>query len=185
VKLIVGLGNPGRQYSMHRHNIGFAVVDKIAEKHGIAVEKRAFGALTGKGEIEGIDAMLAKPQTFMNLSGDAVVPLFGYYKFGVDDLVVIHDDVDIALGEMKLAKGAGPGGHNGVKSIIDTLGDNGFYRIRLGVGRPPEFMDTADYVLTPFTEEEEKVKDQLIENAVSALEMLLTKGLSFAQGRYH
>lgn len=185
MKLIVGLGNPGRTYVAHRHNVGFSVVDLLAGRFGIEVNKRSFGALVGKGAFEGEDVLLAKPQTFMNLSGDAVGPLFRYYKLSLEQLIVIHDDIDIDFGKLKLARGAGHGGHNGVRSIVETLGENAFYRVRIGVGRPPANMDAADYVLQVFGEDEIEDAAKLIEDAADATETLMTKGLEAAQQKYH
>lgn len=185
MKLIAGLGNPGRLYASHRHNVGFCVVDLISERLKVEITKRMFGAFVGKCKIAGEDVMLAKPQTFMNLSGDAVAPLLGYYKIEVGELIVIHDDVDIDLGRMKIARGQGHGGHNGVKSIAESLGDSGFYRVRMGVGRPPEFMDTANYVLQPFSREEAAIAKKLVADAADAVEMLLEAGLEKTQMRYH
>lgn len=185
MKLIVGLGNPGRSYSSHRHNVGFCVVDILAKRLGIDVEKRSFGALIGKGKMDGEDVILAKPQTFMNLSGDAAGPLLRYYKLDTDDLIVVHDDVDIDFGNLKIAKGAGHGGHNGVRSIAEALGDKGFYRIRMGVGRPQGCIDTADYVLQSFTGEERVTADSMITEAADAVEALLKEGLEKAQTKYH
>jgi len=185
VKLIVGLGNPGRQYEAHRHNVGFWVLDLLATRMGISLEKKFMGALTDKGRISGEDAILAKPQTFMNLSGDSVGPILRFYKLAPEDLIVVHDDIDIALGKLKLAKGSGHGGHNGVRSIIDTLGSNDFFRVRVGVGRPPQFMDSADHVLTPFLKEEMPEVERSVENAAEAVAALIEKGLERAQGTFH
>jgi PTH1 family peptidyl-tRNA hydrolase len=186
VKLIVGLGNPGRSYSKHRHNVGFRVVDLLGERHGISIDKRSFGALVGTGSIHGQEVLLAKPQTFMNLSGDAVAPLVGYYKLEPEHLIVVHDDIDLDLGVLKIVKGAGDGGHNGVRSIIGALGSKEFYRVRVGIGRSPPGVDPADYVLAPFDERGEAGDAaSSIERAGEAVETLIKEGLSEAQQRYH
>jgi len=185
VKLIVGLGNPGRKYASHRHNVGFRSVDLLAEELDVEVGKRSFGALVGQGSLKGEKVLLAKPQTFMNLSGDAVQPLLGYYKLSHEDLIVVHDDVDIELGKLKLAYEAGHGGHNGIRSIIDNLGGNDFYRVRLGVGRPPGLIDTADYVLHPFSDDELETSNNLVKDGSEAIKILIEKGLKEAQQKFH
>jgi PTH1 family peptidyl-tRNA hydrolase len=185
MKLICGLGNPGRAYAKHRHNIGFKVVDELAKRHDVAVEKKAFGAKIGSGSLSKGPVIFAKPQTFMNLSGTAVSPLFGYYRCSLEDLIVVHDDIDLEVGRIKIAKGSGHGGHNGVKSIIDELGRNDFYRVRVGVGRPPEGMDPADYVLNPFTKEDAAKLEEMVAQAADAVEILIEKGLQLAQQKFH
>lgn len=185
MKLVCGLGNPGRAYAKHRHNIGFHIIDELAKRHDIPVAKKAFAAKVGIGKIADEQIVLAKPQTFMNLSGNAVSPLFGYYKCSFKDLIVIHDDIDLDVGRLKLASGSGHGGHNGVRSIIEELGGNGFYRVRVGVGRPPAGIDPADYVLHPFHKEEKKKILEIVVEAADAVEELIKKGLEFAQQKYH
>lgn len=183
--IIAGLGNPGRSYSRHRHNVGFRAVDVLGARHGIEIKKRSFGAQVGSGAIEGEAVVLAKPQTFMNISGDAVAPLVRYYRLDPEDLIVVHDDLDIELGRLKLAKGAGHGGHNGIRSIIDSLGTSDFLRVRVGIGRPPAGMDGANYVLSPFVGDEEEAAGKAIEQSADAVEVLISKGLAVAQQRYH
>lgn len=185
MKLIVGLGNPGRSYSRHRHNVGFMVVDELAKRHGISVKRRAFDAITGKGKVEGVEVIFAKPQTYMNRSGYSVGPIFGYYKCEEDDLIVIHDDIDLPLGRLKVIDGAGHGGHNGVRSIMEELGSGGFYRVRMGVGRPPANMDPADYVLQKFAEDERDEADEMIVRAADAVEDMLKLSLRDVQTKYH
>lgn len=185
MKLIVGLGNPGRSYANHRHNVGFMVVDMLAGRFGIEVKRRSFGALVGEGMIMGERAMLVKPQTFMNLSGDAVGPLMRYYELPSWQMVVIHDDIDIEFGKLKLARAIGDGGHNGVRSIVNALGCNDFFRVRMGVGRPSEGMDAAEYVLRPFEPLEEKGAGKMVEAAADATKVLISRGLEAAQQIYH
>lgn len=185
MKLIVGLGNPGRSYARHRHNVGFKVVDELAERHELAVRKRAFDAITGKGLVGGVDVMVAKPQIYMNRSGYSVGPLFGYFKCDEDDLIVIHDDIDLDLGRIKVAKGSGHGGHNGVRSIIEELGFADFIRVRVGVGRPPAYMDPADYVLQAFAKEERETADATIGRAADVVEDLLKLPFLEVQQKYH
>lgn len=185
MKLIVGLGNPGRTYAKHRHNIGFMVIDELASRYGISMRKRAFDAKVGKGSISDVDVLLAKPQTYMNRSGYSVGPLIGFYKCAAEDLIVVHDDIDIALGKIKIAKGAGHGGHNGIKSIMEEIPNIAFLRVRVGVGRPPEYMDAADYVLQAFSKEEKDIKEDLIVRATNAVEDLLKYKLIEVQQKYH
>jgi len=149
------------------------------------VNKRKFDAVTGKGIVNGADVMLAKPQTYMNLSGYSVGPLFGYFKCTPQDLIVVHDDIDLELGRLKLALGAGHGGHNGVRSIMDELGFSDFYRIRVGVGRPPAELDPADYVLQPFAESEKNAAEAAVSLAADAVEELLVQPLKEVQQRFH
>ena len=183
--MIVGLGNPGREYSRHRHNVGFMVAEELSRRHSIECRRRSFGALVGSGSIAGEAALLVLPQTFMNCSGDAVAPLLGYYKLTAQDLIVVHDELDVELGKLKLQRGAGHGGHNGIRSIIDALGTNDFLRVRVGVGRPPDKMDPASYVLHAFDSAEAEVAGKMICTAADAVEMLISDGLQRAQQRYH
>lgn len=185
MKLIVGLGNPGRTYAKHRHNVGFWVVDEAARRCGINVGKKAFGAKIGSGKIEKVPVVLAKPQKFMNLSGAVVSPLLGYYRCSLKELIVVHDDIDLAVGRLKFAIGSGHGGHNGVRSIIDELGSPDFYRVRVGVGRPPEGMDPADYVLHRFVKEETDLIEKAVADAAEAIGIFITEGLAAVQQKYH
>lgn len=185
MKIIAGLGNPGRSYLKHRHNAGFMAVDLLAERHGIEVAKRSFGALIGSGSMLGHAVLLAKPQTYMNLSGDSIGPLVGFYKAAPEELIVVHDDLDIELGQLKVQRGAGPGGHNGVSSIIGALGASDFCRVRIGIGRPPAGVDPADYVLAPFDGAEDGAALEAIGRAADAVEVLLAEGLSAAQQEFH
>jgi len=185
VKLIAGLGNPGRVHLGQRHNVGFCVIDLLGERHDIIIEKRSFGALVGKGVIEGEAVLLVKPQTFMNLSGESVQPILGYYRLGVEDLVVVHDDLDLELGSIKVMTGAGAGGHNGVRSIIGRLSSKDFCRVRSGVGRPPSKWDPANYVLTRFSEAEQNDAAELVERSADVVEMFIREGLIATQQKYH
>lgn len=183
--MIAGLGNPGREYARHRHNVGFMALEELGGRYGIEMRRRAFGALVGSGAIEGEAVLLAQPQTFMNVSGDAVAPLLGYYKLSPGDLIVVHDDLDIDLGRLKIARGAGHGGHNGIRSIIEALGTNEFLRVRAGIGRPPEGVDPASYVLHDFGPEEQEAARELVAAGADAVALLIAKGLAAAQQRYH
>ena len=185
MKLIAGLGNPGREYARHRHNVGFHVVELLGSRNGIEMKRRAFGAHVGSGAVAGEAVLLAEPLTFMNCSGDAVAPLLGYYKLGPADLVVVHDDLDLELGRLNIARGAGHGGHNGIRSIIDALGTNDFLRVRAGIGRPAAGVDPASYVLHGFDASEEEAAAAMVAAAADAVEFLLAEGLAAAQQRYH
>ena len=148
MQLVVGLGNPGRRYASTRHNVGFLVVDRLASRWAGSCDRKQLGALVDKVRIGSSDVVLAKPQTFMNLSGQAVASLRGFYKpASVDDILVVHDELDLEFGTVRLKRGGGHGGHNGLRDIQARLGTNDFVRVRVGIGRPPEGWDTADYVL--------------------------------------
>jgi PTH1 family peptidyl-tRNA hydrolase len=185
VKLIVGLGNPGRSYARHRHNIGFRVVDELGSRHSIGVKKRKFDAIIGEGVIGQAKVICAKPQLYMNRSGYSVGPLFGYFRCEPQDLIVIHDDIDLEVGRLKLAHGSGHGGHNGVRSIIEELGFTEFLRVRIGVGRPPVEIDPADYVLQPFAKDEGEMVKDVVGRAVDAVEDLLSLPFEEVQNKYH
>ena len=144
MKLLVGLGNPGGKYAFTRHNAGFMVIDRLAFKHGIDLkEDKKKKSIVGKGTIGGEAVTVAKPQTFMNLSGEAIQSLSSYLKLNIDDIVVVHDEIDLDFGKIKVKTGGGHGGHNGLKSITSMLGDGGFTRLRVGIGRPSAGMDVS------------------------------------------
>ena len=185
VKAIIGLGNPGREYERNRHNIGFQVIDLLAEKHGMRFDQRKFRALLAKGRILGHDVILAKPLTFMNSSGEAVGPLAHFYKIEPQDILVIADDLDIPQGRIRLRPMGSSGGHNGLKSIILHLGTEDFSRARIGIGRPPGSMDPADYVLQDFTQDEEAVMTKVRGRAVEAIETWLEEGIEAAMNKFN
>ncbi len=185
MKLITGLGNPGRSYARHRHNAGFFVIDELAKRHGIKLAKRSFGALTGSGAVGKESVLLAKPMQYMNLSGGPVKSLLGYFRLGPDSLIVIHDDLDLDPGRIKLTRSSGHAGHNGVRSIIDELDTSDFIRVRLGIGRPPAGIDGADYVLTSFKKDEMEAAAAAVALAADAVETILEHGLAAAQQKYH
>ncbi|GFE56383.1 aminoacyl-tRNA hydrolase [Geobacter sp. AOG1] len=175
-KLIVGLGNPGPKYQGTRHNAGFMVLDCLAREAGIQITRKAFGGFYGEGSFQGERLLLLKPQTFMNLSGRSVSAALRFHKLAPSDLVVIHDDLDIPFGRVKLKDGGGHGGHNGLRSLMQELGGGQFVRVRIGVGRPVHG-DAADYVLTNFSHEEQNGLDRLLDGVVSLLAMLMREGL--------
>lgn len=183
--IVVGLGNPGPKYARHRHNLGFMVVDRIAESAGVRWTKTADKAETCRLEIFDADLTLVKPLTYMNLSGKAVAPIVS--KSGVDpsQLIVIHDDLDLEAGRIRMKTGGGDGGHKGVRSIADSLRFRDFHRIRMGVGRPPEGMDAAEYVLKPFIGENDPDPAEFVERGLRAVELLVTEGMERARNLMH
>lgn len=183
-RLVIGLGNPGRKYASNRHNVGFQCVDRLAEARGLLFSRRKHKALLAQGEIAGLKVILAKPQTFMNLSGEAVKRLARFYKVPPGDILVIYDDLDLPLGKIRLRPDGGPGGHKGMKSIIAHLGTNGFPRLRMGIGRPSHG-DPVDYVLGDFAPDERIAIDEAYERAISAVELWLTEGIEAAMNQYN
>ncbi len=179
-RLIVGLGNPGRQYAETRHNIGFAIADLLAQKHGLKFTQMMNRALIAIGEIEGEKVVLAKPQTFMNDSGSAVSPIARFYKVALPDLMVIYDELDIPFAQLRMRPFGGNGGHNGMKSIIARLGSQDFPRLRVGIGRPPGKMDAASFVLQPFSAAERAEMAEASERAVKGLVIWLKQGIDRA-----
>jgi PTH1 family peptidyl-tRNA hydrolase len=180
------LGNPGAEYDATRHNIGFDVVDDLAARSQLSLKRhRRAMALVGQGRVAGLSAVLAKPLTFMNNSGSAVAGLASYYGAEIDKIVVIHDDLDLPLGGLRLKRGGGDGGHNGLKSIRSSLSTGDFLRIRVGIGRPPGRMDPAAYVLRRFAPAEREEVRLTVSDAADAVECLLTEGLSPAQNRFN
>jgi len=167
MKLIYGLGNPGGRYERNRHNVGFMVVDHIARKWGISVKRMKVDVLCGSGRVAGVETTLAKPQTFMNLSGAPLRML----HVDAEDLVVIHDDMDIPFGQVRIKKSGGTGGHKGLESIRGALGTGEFLRVRFGIGRPPGDMDPSDYVLEDIPPVDREGLVEQIEKAASAVEL--------------
>ena len=187
--MIVGLGNPGPQYSRNRHNVGFQVLELFAGRHRIAVDRMQQRALTGSGVVARAGArqkvLLVKPLTYMNASGEAVAPLARFFRIEPEEMIVVHDDLDLASGKLRLRKEGSSGGQNGIRSIIDRLGTQDFARIKMGIGRPPGRMDPADYVLQNFTADEEAVFGPLRERAVDAIECWLFEGIEAAMNRFN
>lgn len=175
MKLIVGLGNPGRKYEKTRHNIGFSVIDQLSERFQIPVNKEKFRGLIGEGVISGEKVVLLKPLTYMNLSGESVRPAMDWYRAELDELLVIYDDLDLPLGKIRLRLKGSSGGHNGMKSIINHLGTDHFKRLKIGIDRPPAGMSVPNYVLAPFTSEEQPHVEQVISEASEAVETWLTE----------
>jgi len=183
--LIVGLGNPGLAYRYNRHNVGFMVADALAEKLEIPLKRVKFKAQIGNGKLEGIPIIIAKPLTFMNNSGEAVAPLVRYFKVPLERLLVIHDDMDLPLGTLRMRPSGGSAGHNGMLSIFDKLGTNAIPRLRVGIGRPPGRMDPADYVLQDFPKSDEELLKMVIAQACEAALAFITNGLEKAMNTYN
>ena len=182
--LIVGLGNPGKRYEATRHNIGFMVLEKLARDWEVEVKNRSFNALWGKRTIAGNNVLLAKPQTFMNLSGTAVRQLQSFFKTDISNLIVIHDDLDLPFGAIRLKSGGGTAGHKGLASIESNLGTSGFVRVRLGIGKPVDKSRIEGYVLEPFRKEEQEVLPEVVGRAADACAEIVLNGLQKAIGKY-
>jgi len=183
--LIVGLGNPGLAYRHNRHNVGFMVADALADKLEIPLKRVKFKAQIGNGKLGDIPVIIAKPLTFMNNSGEAVAPLVRYFKVPLERLLVIHDDMDLPLGTLRMRPSGGSAGHNGMLSIFDKLGTNAIPRLRVGIGRPPGRMDPADYVLQDFPRSEEELLSMVIAQACEAALAFITTGLEKAMNTYN
>lgn len=184
--IIVGLGNPKREYDNTRHNIGFETIDAIAQKAGISVVERKHKALIGKGYVEGQKVILAKPQTFMNLSGESVRELVDYYKIDEkEELLIISDDISLEVGQIRIRAKGSAGGHNGLKNIIQHLGHDEFARMKMGVGEKPRHMDLADYVLGHFSKEEKEKMARAKDNAVKAAGCIVSGDLQTAMNLYN
>jgi len=185
MRLIVGLGNPGREYAWTRHNLGFQVAAWLSELWGIPLTRRSQASLWGQGRVGPEAVILAQPTTYMNLSGQAVSRLLSYFKLTPGDLVLIHDDLDVPLWRLKLVEGGGPGGHRGVLDVIAALHTEEFLRVKLGIGRPAPGMPGEKYVLSPFPAADAEQVARLIERGAQAVDCLLREGLAAAQNRFH
>jgi len=186
VKLILGLGNPGRGYHWTRHNVGFLLLDGLAKKQGIEISRRGLKSLYGRGRIGTEEVILAKPQTFMNLSGEAAQRLLQFFKIPPENLIVLHDDLDLPMGKPRIRLRGGHGGHKGIRSIVEALGNDGFIRFKMGIGRPGRpGQDPADFVLEPLAEGEREGFKKMIEENLEALEILILEGPRAAMDRFH
>lgn len=184
--IIVGLGNPKKEYENTRHNAGFAVIDKIAEKYGVIMGEKKHKAIVGRGYIDGQKVILAKPQTYMNLSGESVRLLLDFYKSDEkSELIVIYDDVSLPPGQLRIRKKGSAGGHNGMKNIILHLGHDTFVRLRIGVGEKPAGWDLADYVLGRFAKDEEPLMEQAFEDAAEAVYAIIRDGADAAMNVFN
>ncbi|MBC7190037.1 aminoacyl-tRNA hydrolase [Candidatus Aerophobetes bacterium] len=185
MKVIFGLGNPGPRYERTRHNVGFLIIDALAQKHGIKVKDYACHCLVGEVRINGKALFLAKPLTYMNLAGIAAKEILEKVRGEVKDILVITDDADLEMGRIKIAGRGGDAGHLGVRSVIENLGSKDFPRVRVGIGRPPEKIDLAEYVLQEFTEDEWVKMKQVFSRATEAIETLVLEGIEKAMQRYN
>lgn len=184
--IIAGLGNPGKEYENTRHNVGFDVIDALAEKYNISVLELKHKAMIGKGYIEGQKVVLVKPLTFMNLSGESIRPIVDYYKVNAEqELIVISDDISLPPGQLRVRKKGSAGGHNGLKNIIKLLGSENFQRVRMGVGEKPKNYDLADWVLGHFNKEERKAVDEAARKAVRAVEMMMNDDVDAAMNEFN
>ena len=184
--IIVGLGNPTNEYAGTRHNVGFDVIDQIADKYNISVTERKHRAFCGKGIIGGQKVILVKPQTYMNLSGESVRSVLDFYKVDVEtELLVIFDDVSLDVGQLRIRKKGSAGGHNGIKNIIQHLGTNVFHRIKVGVGEKPKDYDLADYVLGHFSKGEKEQMEEGYKKAVNAVELMLQGEVDAAMNEFN
>lgn len=181
--IIAGLGNPGKQYDKTKHNVGFWVIDKLAKEYNIEVTKFKHKALIGEGSIEGKKVLLVKPQTYMNLSGESIREIIKFYKVPVEQFYVIYDDTSLSLSNVRIREKGSAGGHNGIKSIIANLGTDIFLRIKVGIGEKPNGWDLADYVLAPFSKDDEPLILSGVDKAYHAVELLLTKGIKEAMNQ--
>jgi len=182
--LIVGLGNPGRRHAFNRHNVGFMAVDRLAARDGIELKRVQSKAIVGVGRLAGLPVILAKPQTFMNLSGDSVGALAAYYRIPLVRMLVIYDELDIPFGTIRLREKGSAGGHNGMRSIIQHMGGE-FPRLRLGIGRPPGRMDPAAFVLQDFGRDELPLVSEMLNVAVEAVESFVRDGINLTMSRYN
>lgn len=184
--VIVGLGNPEKKYEGTRHNIGFAVIDALADKYNISIKDKKHKALCGTGVIEGVKAMLVKPLTYMNLSGDSVADVMNFYKLDPEeDMLVVYDDISLAPGNIRVRKKGSAGGHNGIKSIIARCGTQNFMRVRVGVGEKPEGWDLADHVLGHFSDEDSRLVREAVDDAIGAIVMMSRGDVDQAMNNYN
>ena len=184
MKIVAGLGNPTKEYEGTRHNIGFSVIDKLADKYNIGMQEKKHKAICGKGMISGEKVILLKPQTYMNLSGESIADAVNFYKLDPEeDLIVIYDDIDLDVGRLRIRAKGSAGGHNGMKNIIAHLGTQVFPRIRVGVGAKPKDWDLADYVLGRFAGEELTTIEQGREDACRAVELMIGQGVEAAMNQ--
>ncbi len=183
--LIAGLGNPGPEYAGNRHNAGFMVADLLAERIGARFKRDRSRADVAVGRLGGVPVTLGKPRSFMNLSGGPVAALRNFYKIPAEQIVVVHDELDLEFGTVRLKQGGGDNGHNGLRSVTAALGTRDYYRVRVGIGRPPGRMDAADFVLHDFAAAERRALPEVLSRSADAVESLLSGGLAAAQNEFH
>lgn len=188
IRLIIGLGNPGRDYSCTRHNIGFIALDYISRQFAVELNRRECLSLTGTGQLKSRLVVMAKPRTYMNLSGDAAARLAGKYRIRPESIIVIHDDLDLKPGQIRLRQGGSSAGHRGIESVINRLGTRDFIRLKIGIGRPDKKaseQDIVDYVLGRFSSEDSSLVENTLPRAVQALESLFEEGIDIAMSRFN
>ena len=185
MRLIIGLGNPGKRYSLSRHNMGFLVLETLAKRANINIDSNKFDSCFGKGVISGVPVVVAKPQTFMNLSGISVGKLARFFKVDIEDVIVIHDDLDLSFNEIRVKEGGGDGGHKGLRSVIDHLGGLDFIRVRLGIGRLAQNERVEGYVLERFSEEEVKILHDIVTRASEAVVLAISSGTQAAMNKFN
>ena len=183
--LIAGLGNPSRTYEGTRHNIGFTMIDAIGNKFGIDVTTKKHKALVGRGMIDGMRVILAKLQTYMNLSGESIREITDFYKIEPENIIIIYDDISLDVGQLRIRKKGSAGGHNGVKNIIAHLGTQEFPRIKVGIGNKPEGWDLADYVLSKYTKAEQEALEEASEGVIGAVKLMLMDDIEAAMNKYN
>ena len=183
--IIAGLGNPTREYEKTRHNVGFEVIDVLADMLGTTVEEKKFKGCYGRGIIGGEKVLLLKPQTFMNLSGESIRAASDFYKVDPEHIIIIYDDISLDVGQLRIRKKGSAGGHNGIKNIIAHLGTQEFPRIKVGVGDKPKKMDLADYVLSRFSKEDRAAMEDAIKAAAKAVEVMITEGMDTAMNQFN
>ncbi len=183
--IIIGLGNPGTRYDNTRHNVGFETIDLLSHRYGIKVSKLKHKALLGDGTIEGARVLLVKPQTFMNLSGESVREVLEWYKPSIKNVILVYDDIDLPLGRLRVRSKGSAGTHNGMRSVIYHVQDDTFPRIKIGVGKPPENWDLADYVLSRFGSGDRKIIDNAISSAADAVGTIIRAGVEAAMQRFN
>ncbi len=183
--LIAGLGNPGPQYAGNRHNVGFMCCDVLAAEAGTNFKRDRSRAMAASVTVSGVPAVLAKPNSFMNLSGGPVAALRTFYKIPAERIVVVHDELDLAFGAVRLKLGGGDNGHNGLRSITSALGTRDYYRTRIGIGRPPGRMDPADFVLRDFSRAEQAELPEVLDRAALIIQALVDRGMLATQNEYH
>jgi len=184
-RLVVGLGNPGEEYSGTRHNAGFLVIDELAGHMGVDVGRQKFEALYGRGAIDGVDIIMAKPMAYMNRSGPPVQRIASYFRISFGDILVIQDDIDLKFGRIKIQQKGGHGGHKGIRSIMDAIGGNEFARIRIGIGRPDTGKNVTGHVLGGFSSDETKAMDRIITTAREAVVTVLCSGIRKGMNRFN
>lgn len=183
--LIIGLGNPEKDYGNTRHNMGFNVINKIAEKYNIEINKTKFKALFGSGNINNEKVVLLKPQTFMNLSGESVKEAIDFYKIDLENILIIYDDIDLNPGKIRIKKSGGPGTHNGMRSIVQNLGTENFARLRVGIGKPEGHIDLVEYVIGHINQEDKDLLENGVDLAVKAIDTIIDENIDVAMNMYN